>query len=269
MVRLFSPKETIESCIQPYREALEIEYPISYFFNDNRSYYASTSSDEKVHYISFDPALTFSDIGHKIIPSRFAITGDEDKLVNLITALCNLHLNEKIDGILSPLNVEGNNFAANYFSMLHNLTVSIWCEDLLYKHWPDLFAVRYRLDNEVMRECINGLKRNEVYTEEGYMLLLNAACTRAASKRHNHNLNDEQDAFAFAQYRFPSQMKGMRPLIELWSSLPVISYDARNDVKQYEQSIRELAMRANLKANPRLKRKDGRYQWFLDLRKPN
>ena len=264
MVKFHTPKETIELCIQPYAKALDIQYPIHLTINNNRTFYAMTSQKEDSHLLSFDPELAKCSIDSREIFSAHTIRQDENKLSDLVSQLCFLHLSEKIHRILSPMYAPHNNQDLQFLSLFHNSTVKIWSDDILHRQWPDLFVARYERDNKLTKEGFEEAN-DQSESSEWRTLLFGAAILRANAQRHDYPIQDKKDAFSSIE-QYPRLAKHMTSFIEEWSSLQPISYNPENDMENYEKSVKRVVGFACLNAEAVLKEENGSYQWFLDIK---
>lgn len=259
MVSFPSRNEVMDTVINPYRKALDLRLPIHYEVMENDGLSAYTPDHGKHHVFIAGPCIARE--SNEGRDSAYAILQNADKLSGIVATLCNLHLAEKVNPILSmPLQMLNDVAMGNFFT-LHKFTVRMWVDDVLKNKWPELYAARSAADGMRTMNIINDAMMQGEDPEILSMAIYNIAQIAASLQRHE--FGRQRSCFEWLERVSPQLSKNLEKITEYWYDVPKITYNAKKDLQLYEEMVMTTAARAGLKPIPRLVKENQKYRWSL------
>jgi|GEM_PF-6856239 hypothetical protein len=264
MVAVESLEVILQRMAEPYQKKLALSLPVRWETNNEGAIMAIAAKDRSHHVVSIDPNIQ----KYRWIDSPLPFPCEEDDaavLYSLLNGLCELHLAERIDPVISMPYVLDKGREFEDFSLFHNYAVNVLVDDVLYRQWPEVMAKSCEYQNlDGLRMVLSILKGGSTPLEMSTMVCTLAELT-ATQVRHQIGLERERTALEVLMRCIPSMARLVESYAKVWSSMPNVTYDREKDLRNYEDIIKRTARVARFTGNPHLgynKKKD-RYEWSI------
>mgnify|MGYP001565511175 FL=1 len=251
--------DVIESVTAPYKKELVLQLPIRYRFN--REKMLMSWSTPEAHIIDIDPCYGYDDHFSSNIstPREEIILKDKNSLSCLVAAVCEMAVVEQMHPTLSFPRPEQTSSMLEHFITLYDQTLSIWRDDIMKKHWPDLFSLRCAYRNMYLIQGFNEAFHYGGNANEMHEILYSLAQLKATTERHQ----DECPAFETIQEQSPQLAINLTMPIQKWKEMPRMTTNPEQNIQQYFQSISQVLEAASFKGTASCERTNGSYHWHL------
>ncbi len=278
MVSFLTAVDVLEAAMVPYKKALGLELPIEYQYNSHEriaTWTKQTAAEERTHVFNIDPSFTHASLRTAPnttlhLPSLEAILEDECKVSLIVGCLCEFHLSEKINPVLlfpPQLKRDHNHRTKRSFAVLNDYTVKMWRDDVFYSRWPDLFHSQYTAygmyyNRNFDKAFRKGIYLNQMSEEQMIEILLGIAQLKAVAIRHRYACNPLADGYHIVKNETPQLAQQIKPAIELWATMPRVTYNPQVDLQSYKETLQALQA-GYFRGTAHLTLRGGKYYWQI------
>lgn len=259
MVSLPGIDDVIERVTASYKRELGLRLPVRYQLNRNKTLTSWSTTD--AHIIDIDPCYGSDDpFSEKAsTPREEVIRKDKNSLSCLVAAMCEMHVVEQMHPTLSFPRPENPSPTIEDFITLYDQTLSIWRDDVMSMHWPELFSVRCAYRSMYLMQEFDGAFQRGISANGMNEILYSTAQLKATTDRHEETC----PAFKMLQEQTLQLAVNLREPIRRWREMPRISNNPERNIQQYAESISRILEAARFKGTASCERSNGSYHWHI------